>query len=453
MKNILLGFLAVIALTTSIAQANSALICANILLENTSAPSLTSNLAAPRNSHATEQLTKRTENIETAGELIKFLDAIDSVYAKSIHQTWGPTLQNINLAKVLERIQQRSPHDPHLKELENKLALYNREAKLGGWTFPLLLMLQPSKVMTFLNGIKKHSNTENGSFQLLAEGIHEFSFVNPSLHYVLSRLPQHLKNQALQKIQNEMAKIDLENEQLKMENGVFHQPVSRNYRRNLEVVLRMITSAEIKILEKDLRRNQISSTEALDKYFVEIYKVVGPKRGGYSSRTVFTAAKIVQKHFSGFLTDKNKYIDLYGSFVNGKAAFNTSDIDMKISESLFYELFKHSYRAVKGDNFQLFFADFIKEQRGNISPELKEFWEAYKSAETNLAKEVFQRQPKHESELLAMLYPPVPFKDEPGDSRWYNSLTIRIYADKIELHISDLMSPSHPKYEKEIKDP
>lgn len=455
MKKIFSNILCASLIFTSVNSfASQAFQCSQVFSEISSPPGtraadVVSLLNAPRNSRSAEDFSKTVESLRSAEELHSFILEMKVAYPRQIHRSWGLFLQKINLAQVLERLIKDSPSDPQLRYLQETLRAFNREVVLDGWTYPLLLVFEPHRILEFVNNIEQVSGPDHQSFQAAAGGTDRLSLVNSSLSYAFANMSPVTKKQVLEKVHQEISKIDLNNEQLEMREGRLHQPASRGYRRNLEVILRMALAPELKQLEKDMRRLQ-DPKQALDKYFDTIYRVVGPKRGGYSSQKVIDAAQILQKHFSKYFKNENHYVEMYGSFVNGKAAFKTSDVDMKVSESLFLDLFERSYSEVNGQIFELYFANFMKAQKDQAPPSLKLFWESYQKAEIEIAEKVFQRAPQHPSEMLAMLYPPVPFKNEPNDSRWYNPITIRIYRNKIEIHISDFISTHERKYFKEI---
>lgn len=405
------------------------------------------------NKKSLENYNKDVDSISTADQLITFIDRIKDMYGKTLDKSWGSVLQGTDLVSVLLKIKQQAPNDPQLLNLKWLLEKMNFSediaissgAELSGWTYPLLLTLVPSRINELFHDLAKISQ-KDGSFQSLASAQDGLSFFNASFIQFINQLSPANKKRLLESINYEFSKIDLNEESLSVQNNQMVQPQSRVHRRNLEVLLKVLMKDELTLLTKDLALNRNSpsfeKTAIINRYFRALTNSLGKKRGNYNFKLVLDSAVIIRRYFFKYLDQQNSYVEMYGSFANGKANFKTSDVDIKLSESLFYNVFNKTYKQAKNEKFYLYLKDYIAENQDH--PRLKDFWETFKGAEKALAENIFQRQPQHPSELLAMLYPVTAFSENPLDARWYNPITLRVYKDRIELHISDLMSTKIP---------
>ncbi len=113
-------------------------------------------------------------------------------------------------------------------------------------------------------------------------------------------------------------------------------------KRNIEFMLHIFNAAHIEGLKSQLKENPHISADVLsaimDRFYQESYQAkefeVDHPRGDYSFRKVIELAKQIQKSpLAAQLTEGN-YVQIFGSFPNGKAGKNHSDIDIQLSPAL-----------------------------------------------------------------------------------------------------------------------
>ncbi|RYZ86284.1 MAG: hypothetical protein EOP04_14185 [Proteobacteria bacterium] len=268
--------------------------------------------------------------------------------------------------------------------------------------------------------------------------------LNQTMITALARLPEPLRLELLENLKLQMNSVNLKDEVMSMQNGQLKMPLSRLYRRNIEMIASLLVQPYFHNLQKSLLHHsgdRNAFVREVDAHFAKTSKSLANGRGGYSFERVVESAEILQKSMQEHLTDSKDYIEMYGSFTNGKAAFVTSDIDIKFSSNLLTRITgKPAWQGHGGAVFSLFFEDFATREGPKMPPEFKRFWGNYQTAENLLGQNIFKRKPARPSELLTSLYPPKDYSNDAIDFRWYNPLVVRIYKDHIALQLVDINS-------------
>lgn len=386
------------------------------------------------------------DQIKTHADLLSILNRIEIDY-QYLTKSDIEVLQNINLISIVKKLR---PSDiqklsQFVFELVKRVDSKEKHSPLADWLYPMQFYFAPEKVLDFVEKVKPMSFA-NISFQEAFSGRLGLWGLNETFSAAVENLPNNIKLDLIKLLRKKIREISLDSELMSMNGSDLYVPSQRLYRRNLEVLIFLLTKKDVDLLKSNISRDLSKGNinKALNTYFTVLGDIIGPVRGGYSADIVIKSARIIQSQFFKHLTDsKLDYIDLYGSFPNGKATFKTSDIDIKFSDALLERLTGLSHLQIISEKFSLYFADAVTRNLPRLSEKFINFWNSYKTAETELAKNIFQRKIEKDSELLTSLFPPRDYSNSKIDFRWYNPLLIRIFRDKITLQIFDL-SNSNP---------
>lgn len=320
--------------------------------------------------------------------------------------------------------------------------------KVATWLEPVLLEIRPETLFRFIEELPQYAQKKL-LLKTIFSGVYGLSAVGPGLSDVLSSLSPEMRARALSELKKQFSAIDLDAEKMASSEFAAKTNELRVHRRNLEVIIHLVLRSELVPVRNAMKSGGIQNTkQALDNYYSLVHKTVGPKRGGYAHDIVLRSAQIVQEHLAPFLgknqasgpgSGKDEWIDLFGSWTNGKAALQVSDVDMKFSSTLLASIMGRSTWDLQGAPIHLHFAEVVTSEGSRATPRLRSLWQAYQNAENALAQEIFKRRVEKPSELLSALYPPKPYSNDATDLRWYNPLTVRIYRDRIELRLDDLI--------------
>jgi hypothetical protein len=373
----------------------------------------------------------------------KFVNVMNKVVSaeKNLKTEDFIALQNVDLISVSKNMSHEDLQQLRnfIKKISQERSLSDNPSQFGHWIYALSFYFYPEKFTDFIGHLKIMSEGQI-NLQEAFSGHLGLWTMNKTFIRTISELPQQFREKILADLRKKISSISLDSELMSMQPDGLSVPNSRRYRRNLEVVVFLLLRPQITRLASELALTQSEQEiqNALGKYYAEVDKIYLPQRGGYSPQIVLKTAKVIQSYLGKYLHQETDYIDLYGSFPNGKATFKTSDVDIKLSDTLLLKLTNKNMTNIKQEPFSLYFSDMVARNKNQLSGEFFKFWESYQSAELQLAKEIFHRLPVQSSELLTTLYPPQPYSNDILDFRWYNPIVIRIYKDRIAIQILDL---------------
>jgi hypothetical protein len=353
------------------------------------------------------------------------------------------TLHKLDLVEVISRFSEEDIQ--HVATVVREAKARVRASKEWGvvdrWLIPLDYHFEPRGALEFVRDLPKYSTFgKNG--QVLSGvygGRYGLSPVNATLKRVFRDLPGDVRAEAVKELKAQYEKINLRAE---IASGSGSEADAafrvRKHRRNIENLVSWMYRKEFETLIDGVgrARNHDSMLEAIHGYFILINSIFGPNRGHYSFTRVMDAAVIMSETFAPFLNTTNHYLDIYGSFVNGKATFAISDVDFKLSHDLLMYVTGQSWEKIEKDKFTQLFSDV--RAVATDKARFDQFWNLFVTAEKQLARKIFLREVEKPSDLLTTVYPPPDYTNDAWDMRWYNPLTIRIYRDRTYLVIADL---------------
>jgi hypothetical protein len=215
-------------------------------------------------------------------------------------------------------------------------------------------------------------------------------------------------------------------------------------RRNLEAVYHLLHKENFSQFLRQIKMSRTHRPEPLTQIIDTLWRqslggIRQTGRGEYSFRQVLDSATLIQKELQQVLGES--YIDLYGSFPNGKAHGLSSDIDIHPGPELmktYIQVFTE-----KGLNY----ANLNSAPRG--SKPIPAFAEVLSATLTNTEKKLAQllgRSSYRPSELMTIV-PALPdgLADRffvPSVIQFYNPLKLRVYKNHLELHIYDAIEKS-----------
>ncbi len=415
--------------------------CSNLFLRPQSTFTAVLQLSNSQN-FAIEKWHKAFSKIKTYDELQFLFTAIERKRTKLTELDFF-ALQQIDMVDVVSKLSPSDIQQLKLKVHGVKQRIDKQAALtlLDHWLLPLDMHFHPENTLDFILIIKNISLDGLNVANAFA-GEYGLRSFNKTLSRVLNELPQNIHERVEKNLKTQMDQISLTGELMTMNHGQLYIPQMRNYRRNLEVIAALVQRRYFIELKKSLEQNSSRDNVimSVNTFYGQIKKTLATGRGGYNFDKVVRAAEILKQSFAYALNDSNLTVDMYGSFANGKAAFQTSDIDIKFSPALLESLTGRSSAEIRrNEPFSLYFVDMVDREKSKLPVKFFKFWDHFQEAEKSLGHSIFERPPTRPSELLTSLYPPREYTNDSTDYRWYNPLVLKISNDQVTLQLHDLM--------------
>lgn len=282
---------------------------------------------------------------------------------------------------------------------------------------PIYTLFQPERILTYIENISSQQ-------EFLKEKSKSFQF-GLSLRTVSNQLPAAIKMQAKQKI-SELVYSDYEE----------RWEDDKNQRRNREIVHRLIYNDEFRDLLNQLKRKSSVSTEvlvnAIDEYWAKVHHYpTQHNRPNYSFQRVLDVAKAIQTSpFAPYL--ENEYVLLFGSFTNGKANLQTSDIDLHPSSNIVQQFLDNQLTYKYHDA-----TINPHSEHSKLTPTDAALKMSKRLVRTEQAiAQILKRSAYKPSELLGIIPNDDPFFAIPTLG-FYNPLILKVTTTKMSLFIVD----------------
>ncbi len=384
----------------------------------------------------TEAWQRHIQAIRTPKDYFRFLQFLESLRVRPLSGKYDVTgfKRERILLEILRQVDWVSPlirFREQLTDRERGLLMeqgrrltqevpYFHESIENAWNSLQVvyrLALQPETVSEFIHSVSSTENfRSNSTFQFSLSG-----------RAALLALPQSLFSKARLALR----------EELSTEYRKFATERQKERRRNLEAVQHFLYSNPFRHLVYKLKSKQQIPAENLislvDQYWLHSTSVQREMGyGGYSFQKVLDVAQLIQKNMRSEMADGS--IVLYGSFSNGKARLEASDVDAYPDGSLRKRIADGIQGAYQVDKA------YANSRGGEASHSIKLLSDALIQTENAIAA-YLERTVKRPAELFALAQIPEgsPLKQfyESGQALFYNPIAVRIFADHLELEIYD----------------
>lgn len=218
------------------------------------------------------------------------------------------------------------------------------------------IALEPQFIFSFVD------NLPNSSFINSSEK----GVLGPSFYTAMTALPKTIKKDLASQIAQHYSNISKDDEAI-TQLGRFTIRGPKVVKRNLEIVYRFLFEHDLKSLIQTLpsASTKLEMLASVNRYISTTTSgLTGGGRGNYDFSLVLNVAKQLQSHLQEHLDDRENYIQLYGSFPNGKANLLSSDVDVHLSDRM-SEAFLSPYT-----NFQTVFMDLMANAENPIAEAL-----------------------------------------------------------------------------------
>lgn len=229
----------------------------------------------------------------------------------------------------------------------------------------------------------------------------------------------------------------------------------KTVKRNLETIASILSHPELQELQNKISSLSIpisrtDAEELINEFYAKTHNGLEQPRGNYSFEQVLNVAEIIQKNLN-LLDNEENYIQIYGSFANGKAILTDSDIDIHLSDSLALN-YLNTLTVFTTNFYDISYA--LNHKPKDMHDAIKEMQKTFIDTENAIVKSL-NRESYTKGEVLTMVV------ENPGNGSvnfgkmenyaFYNPIVVKVTKDKTWLQIWDGISNQLKEIEINIK--